>query len=108
MSTANAYAGEAELVINGCPCRLKLTLGALVALESHLAEDSLMALVQRFETARFSASDVLALLAAGLAGAGHDMTRQDLARADIAGGPVAAAQVAAELLARSFALPGAP
>lgn len=103
---ANPYRGEVEITINGAPYALKLTLGALAGLEQSLAEGSLVDLVQRFEAGRFSARDVLALLAAGLEGGGHTLSAEELAKADIAAGPVGAARVAAQLLARSFSLPG--
>lgn len=104
----NPQAGEAELVVNGTPYALKLTLGALAELEQLLGEDSLIALVQRFEQGRFSARDVLALLAAGLRGGGHDLSQEALAAATIDGGPMQAARVAAELLTRSFTPPQTP
>ncbi|MFW8634280.1 gene transfer agent family protein [Cribrihabitans pelagius] len=104
----NPHAGEAELVIGGRAYTLKLTLGALAGLEAALEAETLVELVRRFEQGRFSASDVLALLAAGLQGGGHATSREALATAEITGGPVQAARVAATLLARSFALPEAP
>lgn len=104
-SLENPWRGEVTLTINSQPHVLRLTLGALARLEVQLATGSLVELVQRFETGRFSATDILALLTAGLEGGGYDFAAQDLARAEIAGGPVVAARVAAELLARSFSLP---
>ena len=94
------------VVINGEARVLKLTLGALAALEARLEERSLVALVERFETGAFRAGDVLALLGAGLAGGGHPMSEDALGQSEIEGGPVRAAQVAAELLARAFTVPG--
>ena len=67
---ANPFAGEVEVVLDGHPHVAKLTLGALAELEAALGEDSLMALVARFEAGRFSTRDVLALLVAGLRGGG--------------------------------------
>ncbi|EBA16161.1 hypothetical protein RSK20926_20585 [Roseobacter sp. SK209-2-6] len=101
----NPWQGEVSLVINDVPHRLRLTLGALARLETHLGEENLLDLVRRFEERRFSARDILALLTAGLEGGGYDYATEDLARADIAGGPLAAARAGATLLARSFALP---
>ncbi|MFV1593477.1 gene transfer agent family protein [Phaeobacter sp. JH20_36] len=103
---ANPYAGEVLLAVNGDVLALKLTLGALAALETRLGTGSLIDLVTRFESGGFSAADVLALLAAGVQGGGHRLSEADLAVADIDGGPMQAARVAAQLLARSFALPG--
>lgn len=104
---ANPWAGEVEIVIDGAPRAMKLTLGALAELEASLGEASLLALVERFEGGRFSTRDVLALIVAGLRGGGWaDCSPEGLLSADIGGGPVGAARAAAELLARAFALPG--
>ncbi|MCG7574545.1 gene transfer agent family protein [Phaeobacter sp. CNT1-3] len=102
---ANHYAGEVTLVLNGEPQVLKLTLGALAELEASLGADTLIALVERFETGAFSSRDVLALLLAGLRGGGWRGSAADLASADIGGGPMAAARIAATLLLRAFSLP---
>lgn len=102
---ANPYAGEVTLVLNGQPQVLKLTLGALAELEASLGADTLIALVERFETGAFSSRDVLALLLAGLRGGGWRGSAADLASADIDGGPMAAARIAATLLLRAFSLP---
>lgn len=101
----NPWAGEVALNINGERRVLKLTLGALAELEAGLKLDTLMELVERFETGAFSSRDVLALIVAGLRGGGWQGQASDLLGADIAGGPVAAARVAGQLLARAFATP---
>ena len=103
---ANPWAGEVELVIDGEPRTLRLTLGALAELEEALGEDSLVALVERFEGGRASTRDVLALVVAGLRGGGWQGRTSDLVAAEIAGGPLAAAKAAGQLLVRAFALPG--
>ncbi|CUH81632.1 hypothetical protein TRM7557_03520 [Tritonibacter multivorans] len=100
---ANPHRGEVALVLDGETHVLRLTLGALAELEATLAEDSLVALVERFETGAFSARDLLALLAAALKGGGSSVTPAALAAAEIAGGAQEAARVAARLLALSFA-----
>ncbi|MBM1222566.1 gene transfer agent family protein [Ponticoccus sp. SC2-23] len=102
---ANPHASEVAVVIDGERHVCKLTLGALAELEAALGEDSLVALVERFEAGRISSRDVLALIVAGLRGGGWTGATGDLLSAEIAGGPVAAATVAAELLARAFAPP---
>ena len=96
-----------ELVINGEAQVMRLTLGALAELEDSLGESSLIALVERFESNRFSSRDVLALLGAGLRGGGCDVAPEELLQAQIEGGPIAAARAAAELLARAFMMPDA-
>lgn len=104
----NPWRGEVSLTINHKPYRMRLTLGALARLEAHLAESSLLDLIQRFEQGRFSTSDILALLAAGLEGGGADLGAEELAQAEIEGGTLAAARASAELLARSFSQPSQP
>jgi len=102
---ANPWSGEVELVIDGNPRVMKLTLGALAELEQALKVGSLVDLVQRFESGGFSAGDVLALIGAGLRGGGVAMTAADLASAEFEGGPMQAAKTAAQLLARAFMTP---
>ena len=103
---ANPWTGEVALVIDGQERTLKLTLGALAELEDRLQVGTLVELVQRFEAGRFSSRDVLAVLVAGLRGAGAGLEDVDLTHAEIAGGPMAGARVAAQLLARAFMTPG--
>lgn len=99
---SNPYRGDVTIVLNGEPHVARLTLGALAELEDCLGEDSLMALVERFESQRFGAGDLLDLLCAGLRGGGWQGRKSDLLSAQIEGGPVQAARLAAQLLARAF------
>lgn len=103
---ANPYAGEVAIWLDGERRVAKLTLGALAELEVALETGSLMDLVERFETRRFTTRDVLALIVAGLRGGGWQGVAADLRTVEIGGGPVEAARAAAELLARAFSLPG--
>jgi hypothetical protein len=103
---ANPWAGEAELTINGEVRTLKLTLGALATLEAEMEADCLVALVERFETGRFTTRDVIALLFHGLKACGWSGTFDELLDADIKGGAVMATRVAAVLLGRAFAIEG--
>jgi hypothetical protein len=96
----NPYRGEAELVIGDQVHVMRLTLGVLAELEAEMEADSLMGMVQRFETGGFSARDLVSLLKAGLRGGGCDV-----AELDVDGGPIVAAQAAAKLLAVTFAVP---
>ena len=95
----NPYRGEVELVVGGRSYAMRLTLAVLAELEGELQSESLMELVERFECGAFSAQDLLALLRAGLRGAGHEV------EPEVDGGPVVAAQAAARLLAVTFAVP---
>ncbi len=99
----NPHAGEVAVLVNGVPRTAKLTLGALAELEAALGDDTLIALVGRFEAGDVSSRDVMALLVAGLRGGGWSVTAPDLLTAEIAGGPLGAVKAAAELLARAFA-----
>ncbi|WP_299420038.1 gene transfer agent family protein [uncultured Shimia sp.] len=99
---ANPFAGEVALTIDGQRHVLKLTLGALAELEAGLGEDTLLALISRFEAGQFSSRDVLALIVAGLRGGGWQGASGELLQAEIAGGAIEAARVAAQLLVRAF------
>ena len=99
----NPHRGEVRLVIDGEVRVLRLTLGALAALEARLEAGSLIELAERFETGRIGAGELTALLAAGLAGGGVAIDEQALAAAEIEGGAVAAMQAGMELLSRAFA-----
>lgn len=97
---ANPYRGEVALTIDGEARVLRLSLGRLAELEEALQTESLVALVERYESGRYSARDLVTLLAAGLG-----VPREELAGADIEGGAVAAARAAAELLRVTFQVP---
>lgn len=102
---ANPWRSEVCITLNGERQVMKLTLGALAELEATLVEDSLVALVERFESGAFSSRDILALIVAGLRGGGWTGRSEDLLTASIEGGPVEAARRAGELLVRAFELP---
>jgi hypothetical protein len=98
----NPERGEVVLIINGRAHVMRLTLGALSSLEARLEAKSLMGLAQRFENGEVRTSELLALLAAGLAGSGSEIGEDDLAAAHIEGGAVAAMRAGVELLSRAF------
>lgn len=102
---ANPWRGDVALVIDGQRHVARLTLGALAELEDMLDEPSLVALVKRIESNRFSSRDVLRLLVVGLRAGGFLTSEAGLGQAQIDGGPMAAAKAAAELLARAFVVP---
>lgn len=101
----NPWSGVVHLEVDGVERAMSLTLGALAELETVLGDDTLVALVERFESGKFSSRDVLALIVAGLRGGGWSIQSADLVAADIKGGPMGAAAAAAQLLARAFLLP---
>jgi hypothetical protein len=103
---ANPWRGEVELVVDGEPRVMRLTLAALAELEARLKSESLVELIARFEAGGFRVRDLIALLAAGLSGGGWKVSEAELMRASVEGGPLAAAQAAARLLKITFTLPG--
>jgi hypothetical protein len=102
---ANPWAGEVAIRINDTSYDCKLTLGALAELEAHLQSGSLVDLVTRFEQGAFSSRDVMAVIVAGLRGAGWRGQPDDLVAVDLGGGALGAARLAATLLARAFSVP---
>lgn len=94
--------GDVALLIDGDRRVLRLTLGALAALEARLEAGSLMDLAERFENGRVRSEDLIALLSAGLSGGGTPMDEQDLAAADIEGGAVGALKAGMALLTLAF------
>lgn len=68
----NPVRGEVELVINGQPHSLCLTLGALAEIEALLGEDESL-----------SAKQVLAILQALLRGGGNSVSQKDLLAAPL-------------------------
>ncbi|MDO5369856.1 gene transfer agent family protein [Paracoccus sp. (in: a-proteobacteria)] len=100
--SVNPHRGEVAVVLDGQRHVARLTLGALAALEAELGADSLLGVIERFESGRFSSRDVIAVLVAGLLGGGWQGDAPDLMVVEVEGGPVGAARVAAELIARAF------
>ncbi|MEM6478415.1 MAG: gene transfer agent family protein [Pseudomonadota bacterium] len=100
---ANPLAGEVEIRIGGERRICKLTLGALAELEADLREESLIALIERFDHGSYRAADILAVVVAGLRGGGWEGTRDEFMSLDVDGGVTEAARVAARLLVGAFA-----
>ncbi|WP_296641058.1 gene transfer agent family protein [Roseinatronobacter sp.] len=101
----NPFAGEVELVLDGKPHNLRLTLGALAELEAGLDGETVLDLVTRLESGQIASRDVLAIIVAGLRGGGWTGNAADLMTVEIAGGMPACARAAALALARAFAAP---
>ena len=98
----NRHRGEVEIVVNDMPQKMRLTLGALAALEDRLGARSLIDVVAAFESGEFKARDLLLLLWAGLNGGGLEISFEEVGEAHIAGGPLEAAKSGATLLALTF------
>src|SRR5688500_5081496 len=99
---ANPHRGEISAVLEGEEKTLCLTLGALAELEARLQAGDLVGLAERFSGGRVTARDLMAILRAGLRGAGNAISDDDLARMSIEGGLKGAADIAARLLRATF------
>jgi hypothetical protein len=102
----NHHRGEIEAEIGGARRRLVLTLGALAELEAAFGAGDLVALAERFGTGRLSARDLVAVIAAGLRGAGEAVSDDEVARMAVADGAAGYVRIAAGLIAATFE--GAP
>ena len=98
----NLHRGEIEVVLDGSPKTLCLTLGALAELEAAFGEEDMLALANRFATGRLSARDAVRILGAGLRGAGHDLTDADVARMQTERGAAGFVDAVARLLTATF------
>lgn len=98
----NKHRGEVTATFSGKPYRLVLTLGALAELESQLKVGNLMAMAERFSSGKLSAYDLIALIGAGLRGAGHDLNDTLVAHLTHEKGAAGFATIASELLSITF------
>lgn len=99
---ANLLRGEVDAIIGGEQRVLCLTLGALAELEARLQAGDLVSLGERFSQGRISASDLIAIIGAGLRGGGNAITDAQLAQMNIEGGLKGAAEIATRLLKATF------
>jgi hypothetical protein len=98
----NHHRGEIEAEIGGARRRLVLTLGALAELEAAFGADDLAALAERFGTGRLKARDLTRIIAAGLRGAGDDVSDDDVAGMTVSDGAAGYVRIAVELMAATF------
>lgn len=98
----NRHRGEIVAELDGRRWTLCLTLGALAELETHFKVASLTELAQVFAGRPLSAGDLIAILAAGLRGGGHDLADEDVAEMRHGEGPEGFAGIVAELLQATF------
>jgi hypothetical protein len=99
---ANRQRGEIEAELDGRRWTLCLTLGALAELEARLAAGDLLTLAKRFEEGRLSAADAIAVIGAGLRGAGNDVGDEAVAAMRVEGGAAGYVAIVAELLTATF------
>jgi hypothetical protein len=98
----NKYRGEIEAELGGRKRTLVLTLGALAELESAFESCDLVALAERFGSGRLKAVDLVRIIAAGLRGAGENISDDEVAAMTVDGGAAGYVRIAAHLLAATF------
>jgi hypothetical protein len=99
---ANRHRGEIDAELGGKQRVLVLTLGALAELESAFAAGDLAALAERFGAGRLSARDLVAIIGAGLRGAGEAVSNDEVAVMTAPHGAAGFVRIASELLAATF------
>ncbi len=98
----NVRRGEITATLGGREWRMCLTLGALAELEEALGEPDLVALAERFERGRMSARELVAIIGAGLRGAGHDIGNDAVADMAAENGVRDYVEIVVRLLAAAF------
>jgi hypothetical protein len=100
---ANAHRGEIEAELSGKRYTLCLTLGALAEIEHAYGGEDLIAIAERFETGRISATDAIRVIGAGLRGAGNTVTDEEVAAMRVEGGAAGFLSIVVRLLKATFA-----
>jgi hypothetical protein len=100
---ANAHRGEIEAELLGKRYTLCLTLGALAEIEHAYGGEDLIAIAERFETGRISATDAIRIIGAGLRGAGNTVTDEEVAAMRVEGGAAGFLSIVVRLLKATFA-----
>jgi len=103
---ANRHRGEIEVIIDGVPRRLCLTLGALAELEQACGVEDMLALAQRFGSGRIASRDAIRVLGAGLRSGGWMIEDAAVGELRIEGGAAGAIDAVARLLAATFGSAG--
>ncbi|HRX34918.1 MAG TPA: gene transfer agent family protein [Aestuariivirga sp.] len=104
---ANRHRGEIEAELSGKSYTLCLTLGALAEIEHAYGGEDMIAIAERFETGRISATDAIRVIGAGLRGAGNVITDKDVAAMTVAGGAAGFLDIVVRLLKATFVAPEA-
>jgi hypothetical protein len=99
---ANRHRGEIAAELGGETHVLCLTLGALAELEGAYGDQDLIAIAERFETGRVSATDAIRIIGAGLRGGGAKITDEAVAQLQVAGGAAGYLGIVTRLLTATF------
>ena len=98
----NRHRGEVEAILDGCPHRLCLTLGALAELEHAFGDEDMLALAERFGRGRIAARDAIRIIGAGLRGGGSAIGDDAVANMQADGGAAGFVAIVARLLEATF------
>ena len=98
----NRYRGEITATLDDCRWTLCLTLGALAELEGAFEAADLGDLAQKLSSGFLTATQMTAILAAGMRGGGHDVSNEDVAAMRCEAGAAGMAAIVAELLGATF------
>jgi hypothetical protein len=98
----NRHRGEIAAEIGGSKRTLVLTLGALAELEAAFGADDMVALTERFGAGRLKARDLIRIIAAGLRGAGEQVSDDDVAKMAVDGGAPGYVRIAGDLIEATF------
>ena len=101
----NQHRGEISALFDDMPHTLVLTLGALAELESAFGATDMLALAERFQSGRLSATDATKIIGAGLRAAGHAHTDDAVGRLRTPDGAAGYVAIVAKLLAATFGGP---
>ena len=104
---ANRHRGEIDAELSGKTYVLCLTLGALAEIENAYGGEDLIAIAERFETGRISASDAIRVIGAGLRGGGSPVSNDEVAAMTVTGGAAGFLDIVVRLLKATFAGPEA-
>jgi len=99
---ANALRGEIDVVLDGRPYTACLTLGALAELESAFGSETLIGVIERFQSGQVKAGDMITVITAGLRAGGHDVSASDVAAMQVEGGVEGYVDIVAQLLKATF------
>ncbi|MEC9343064.1 MAG: gene transfer agent family protein [Pseudomonadota bacterium] len=99
---ANRYRGEIAAELDGRQWTLCLTLGALAELEPVFGAADLADLASRLGSGRLTATQMTAILAAGLRGGGHDVSESEVAAMHCPQGLAGMARIVADLVGATF------
>lgn len=98
----NRRRGEVTARLDDRDYRLCLTLGALAELETAFAAGDLRGLVERFSSGALSASDMIAVIGAGLRGGGNVLDDSEVAGMRCDDGVAGFARIVSDLLQATF------